>query len=134
MSLAAVYPDVLAAGITALAGRLAARDEGYAAGARVRSHAPGNDADVPLVQLGKDSDAVTYPIVSRATLRVSVWHRDAGSAHDLALLCQALLLSDAGPTIEAAQSLTGPIPGRDEQTGLDFATFTVAATVHARPL
>lgn len=134
MNIPATFPDVLAGAISVLSDALSARSEPYVQGVSVRSKAPADSSDVPVVQLGKDSDRVTYPIISRSTLRVTVWHSTEGNAADLASLCQGLILSHSGEVIEATTSLTGPIPGVDPNSGLDFATFTVAAITHATVL
>lgn len=131
MSVLVTYPDVQAAGITLLSDALAGRTEPYAQNVTVRSYSPYDSGDVPVVQVTKDSDSTTYPIISRSTLRITVWHESAADAHDLGSLCQGLLLAHDGSTIEATQSLTGPIPGVDRDLGLDYSTFTVAATMHA---
>jgi hypothetical protein len=65
---------------------------------------------------------------ARCTLRVTVWHKDGDQAHDLAQLCQGLLLIHSGPVIRGCRPATGPMPARDE-SGVDLSTLTVLANV-----
>jgi hypothetical protein len=125
-----VFPDVLAAAVVVLRDALAGRGEAYAASARVGTRKPGSGAAMPYVLVDKDADRVSYPVASRANIRVTAYHRSQEDATDLASLCQGLLLSYPGGVIEKTRTLTGPIPGHDNQANLDFATFSVAATVH----
>ncbi len=131
----AVYPDQVAAVLAVLGAELAARAEPYAAGAHLGTRVPTDRTTdlpgLPYVLVAKDSDTVTHPVISRATIRVTVWHDTAENATDLAQLCHGLLLAHTGPVVAAVAPLTGPIPAVDTVTALPLATFTVAATTRA---
>lgn len=123
----ATFGDAVAETSTALRDRLAGRDEPYAAGVKVGAHVPADGW--PFVQVAVDGTPnVVYPVVARSTVRVTVWHVDGDQAHDLAQLCQGLLLS--APTDRAAfVELTGPLRAVDDKTGVDLASFTVRASL-----
>jgi hypothetical protein len=129
-----VFGDVLAAAVGVLRAALAGRVEGYAAGATVGTLVPGDRSPetphLPYILVAKDSD-MPHPSMAnaRCTLRVTVWHRDAGSAGDLAMLCQGLLLVHSGPVIRGVRPGTGPLPARDPATDIDLSTLTVLANV-----
>lgn len=129
-----VFADVQAAGASVLRDALAGRTETYAAGAQVGTRVPGDRSPetphLPLVVVRKDSDD-PHPSManSRCTLRVTVWHTGADAAHDLAMLCQGLLLVHSGPVIRGARPGTGPLPAIDDTSGVDLSTFTVLANV-----
>ncbi|WP_432137653.1 hypothetical protein [Streptomyces sp. bgisy154] len=69
--------------------------------------------------------------MSRVLLRVTVWHEDADQAHDLAMLCQGLLVCHDGSVLSAIRPDGGPLPGTDPDSGVDLSTFTVRARVRA---
>ncbi|MEU7066888.1 hypothetical protein [Streptomyces sp. NPDC046161] len=76
---------------------------------------------------------------SRVPLRVTVWHEDADQAHDLAMLCQGLLLVHSGLVIRGVRPGTGPLAAVDEgaeraASGIDLSTFTVTANVKPQVL
>lgn len=129
-----VFADVQAAGATVLRTALAARPEPYAASVEVGTRVPGDRSPdtphLPYVLVRKDGDN-PHPSManSRCTLRVTIWHEDADQAHDLAMLCQALLLVHSGPVIRGARPGTGPIAALDPDSDVDLATFTVLANV-----
>ncbi|WP_251054067.1 hypothetical protein [Streptomyces sp. ISL-66] len=60
---------------------------------------------------------------------MTVWHKDADQAHDLAMLCQGLLLVHSGPVIRGVRPGTGPIAALDPDSEVDLSTFTVLANV-----
>lgn len=133
------FGDVQAAAATVLRAALAARDEPYTDGASVGTRVPGDRSpetpELPYVLVRKDSDLPHNSMAnSRCTLRVTVWHEDADQAHDLAMLCQALLLVHSGPVIRGSRPGTGPLAATDEPSGVDLATFTVLANVKPIPL
>ena len=139
-----VFPDAQAAGAEVLRAALAGRPEDFAAGARVGTLVPGDRSPetplLPYVLVRKDTD-LPHPSMatSRVTLRVTIWHEDADQAHDLAMLCQALLTVHSGPVIRGVRPATGPLPGIDntvEHAGsvLDLSTFTVLANVRPQLL
>ncbi|MFE6126808.1 hypothetical protein ACFQ6Q_00825 [Streptomyces sp. NPDC056437] len=139
-----VFGDVQAAGATVLREALAGRLEPYADGATVGTRVPGDRSPetplLPYVLVRKDSDLPHSSMAnSRCTLRVTVWHEDPDQAHDLAMLCQALLLVHSGPIIRGVRPGTGPIPAVDtgldrSASGIDLSTFTVLANVKPQPL
>jgi hypothetical protein len=128
-----VFGDVQAAAADALRTALGGRSEAYAAGAQVGTLVPGDRSPetphLPYVLVAKDTD-LPHPSMAnaRVTLRVTVWHMDADQAHDLAMLCQGLLLIHSGPVIRGCRPATGPLPARDE-SGVDLSTLTVTANV-----
>lgn len=84
---------------------------------------------MPYVLVRKDADFTRYPVNARCTLRVTVWHQDPDQAHDLAQLCQGLLLVHNGTILRSVRSATGPLPATDPDSGIDLSTFTVTANV-----
>jgi hypothetical protein len=134
-----VFGDVQASGAGALRAALSGRAEPFVAGVMVGTRVPGDRSPetphLPYVLVRKDAD-LPHPAManSRCTLRVTVWHADADQAHDLAMLCQALLLVHSGSVIRGARPATGPIPAVDDQSGVDLSTFTVIANVRPQPL
>lgn len=129
-----VFPDVQAAGADVLRDALASRPEDYAAGVTVGTQVPAlrspEDPMLPFVLVAKDSD-LPHPSManSRCTLRVSIWHVDADKAHDLAQLCQGLLLIHSGTVIRGVRPATGPLPAVDPDSGVALSTLTVLANI-----
>jgi hypothetical protein len=81
----------------------------------------------------KDGDSPHSSMAnSRVTLRVTVWHADDDQAHDLAMLCQGLLIVHSGPVIRGVRPGTGPIATVDDVSGYPLSTFTVLANVKPR--
>lgn len=134
-----VFPDAQAAGASILADALAGRPEAYATDVQVGTLVPGDRSPesphLPFVLVRKDADLPHSSMAnSRVTLRVTIWHEDADLAHDLAMLCQALLIVHSGRVIRGVRPGTGPIPAVDNTTeragsALDLSTFTVLANV-----
>jgi hypothetical protein len=128
-----VFGDAQAAAAGVLRTALVTRAEDYAAGAQVGTLVPGDRSPevprLPYVLVAKDTDT-PHPSMAnaRVTLRVTVWHKDGDQAHDLAQLCQGLLLVHSGPVIRGCRPATGPLPARDE-SGVDLSTLTVLANV-----
>lgn len=139
-----VFGDVQAAGASVLRAALAGRPEAFVDGVTVGTRVPGDRSPemprLPYVMVRKDADFPHSSMAnSRCTLRVTVWHEDADQAHDLAMLCQALLLVHSGPIIRGARPGTGPIAAVDEgaeraASGIDLSTFTVLANVKPQVL
>lgn len=139
-----VFGDVqaAAAGIlrTALTGRLEPYTTDVTVGTRVPGDRSPETPHLPYVMVRKDADFPHSSMANaRCTLRVTVWHEDADQAHDLAMLCQALLLVHSGPIIRGARPGTGPIAAVDEgaeraASGIDLSTFTVLANVKPQVL
>ncbi|WP_037637029.1 DUF3168 domain-containing protein [Streptomyces katrae] len=133
------FGDVQAAAAGVLRAALAARSEPYADGATVGTRVPGDRSPetpgLPYVLVRKDSDLPHNSMAnSRCTIRVTVWHEDADQAHDLAMLCQALLLVHSGPVIRGTRPGTGPLAATDDPSDVDLSTFTVLANVKPIPL
>ncbi|MFE9845773.1 hypothetical protein [Streptomyces goshikiensis] len=134
-----VFGDVQAAGATVLRAALAGRPEPYVDGVTVGTRVPGDRSPetphLPYVMVRKDGDFPHSSMANaRCTLRVTVWHEDADQAHDLAMLCQGLLLVHSGPVIRGVRPGTGPLSAVDEgadraASGIDLSTFTVLANV-----
>jgi hypothetical protein len=134
-----VFPDVQAAGATVLRDALAGRSDAFSQGVTVGTRVPGDRSPetphLPYVLVRKDSD-LPHPSManSRCTLRVTIWHEDPDQAHDLAMLCQGLLLVHAGPVIRGCRPATGPLPTVDTgvdraASAVDLSTFTLLANV-----
>jgi hypothetical protein len=139
-----VFGDVQSSGAGVLRAALAGRPEPHAAGVTVGTRVPDDRSPemplLPYVLVRKDSD-LPHPSManSRCTLRVTVWHEDPDQAHDLAMLCQALLLVHSGDVIRGVRPGTGPIAAVDtgldrSASGVDLSTFTVLANVKPQPL
>lgn len=134
-----VFGDVQSSGAEVLRAALAGRPEPHAASVTVGTRVPGDRSPetptLPYVLVRKDGD-LPHPSManSRCTLRVTVWHEDADQAHDLAMLCQALLLVHSGPVIRGVRPGTGPLPAVDDPSDIDLSTFTVLANVKPQPI
>ena len=134
-----VFGDVQAAGAGVLRTAGGDRGEPFAAGVTTGTRVPTirspEDERLPFVLVRKDTDA-PHPSMAnaRCTLRVTVWHVGADEAHDLAMLCQGLLLVHSGDIIRGCRPATGPLPAVDPDSGVDLSTFTVLANVKPQPL
>ncbi|MFC5144293.1 hypothetical protein [Streptomyces aureoversilis] len=129
-----VFPDAQSAAADILRQALAGRSEVFAAAVTVGTLVPGDRSPetprTPYVLVRKDSDLPHSSMANaRATLRITVWHADADQAHDLAQLCQGLLIVHSGPVIRGVRPGTGPLAAVDEASGFDLSTFTVLANV-----
>lgn len=90
---------------------------------------------MPYVLVRKDTDLPHSSMANaRVTLRCTVWHASADEAHDLAMLCQGLLLVHSGPVIRGVRPGTGPLPAVDPASGVELSTFTVLANVKPQVL
>lgn len=129
-----VFADVQSAGAAVLREALTARTEPYVAGVQVGTRVPADRStdtpQLPLVVVRKDTD-VPHPSMAnaRCTLRVTCWHQDPDQAHDLAMLCQGLLIVHSGPVIRGVRPGMGPLPAVDDESGVELSTFTVLANV-----
>lgn len=133
------FADAQAAGAEVLRVALTARPEPFAAGVTVGTRVPGDRTPetphLPYVLVRKDSDMPHSSMANaRVTFRVTVWHESADDAHDLAMLCQALLLVHSGHVIRGIRPATGPIAAVDPDSDIDLSTFTVLANVKPQPL
>lgn len=139
-----VFGDVQSSGAEVLRAALAGRPEQYAAGVTVGTMVPGDRSPesphLPYVLVRKDADFPHSSMANaRCTLRVTIWHEDPDQAHDLAMLCQGLLLVHSGPVIRGVRPATGPLPAVDSGpdrsgSGIDLSTFTVIANVKPQPI
>ncbi|MEU3507955.1 hypothetical protein ABZ733_08485 [Streptomyces longwoodensis] len=131
-----VFDDAQAAAAGVLRTALAGRGEPFAAGVEVGTRVPSTRVPEEVwryVMVRKDSD-IPHPSManSRVTLRVTCWHEDDDQAHDLAMLCQGLLLVHSGPVIRGVRPGTGPLPAVDDVSGAPLSTFTVLANIRPR--
>lgn len=130
---AVVFADAQRAVRDALRAALAARSEPSAQGVTVGVRVPSWHSDdapaIPYVVVRVDGNVRDARLNGRATVRVTVWHRDEGLALDLAALCEALLLgglaTDAG--IRSVGPVSSPIPSEDPDNGTPLAFFRVTA-------
>jgi len=81
----------------------------------------------PHVQVALDgTPIVEYPILFRSTIRVTCWHASTTTAKALAALCQAILCAHPGSVqVASVQPLTGVLPARDPDTGVQLASISV---------
>jgi len=67
-----------------------------------------------------------YPILDRATVRVTAWAYTTTAAKALVGLCEGLLLSHPGsPEVGSIQPLTGTLPAQDPATKAQLASISV---------
>ncbi|MCX4993852.1 hypothetical protein [Streptomyces longwoodensis] len=136
MKVLTVFDDAQAAAAGVLRTALAARGEPFATDVEVGTKVPTTRVPEQVwryVMVRKDSD-IPHPSManSRVTLRVTCWHEDDDQAHDLAMLCQGLLLVHSGPVIRGVRPGTGPLPAVDDVSGAPLSTFTVLANIRPR--
>lgn len=134
-----VFADAQAAGASVLRTVLAGRSEPFTAGVTVGTLVPGTRAPetphLPYVMVRKDTDTPHSSMANaRVTLRITVWHRNPDDAHDLAMLCQALLTVHSGPVLRNVRPATGPLAAVDPDSDVDLASCTVIANVRPRVL
>ncbi|WP_371579472.1 hypothetical protein [Streptomyces sp. NBC_01314] len=132
-----VFGDAQAAGATVLRDALAARVEAYAQDVTVGTKVPADRSPeldrLPYVMVRKDGDLPHSSMANaRVTLRVTIWHEDDDQAHDLAMLCQGLLIVHSGPVIRGVRPGTGPIAAVDHVSDNPLSTFTVLANIKPR--
>lgn len=87
-------------------------------------------SDGPVVLVADDSGPLSWPVMSRNVVRVTVFAEGKDPARNIALRC-AGYLHDNNPAGIAHISRSGSsiLEARDPQTGADMASFTVSATV-----
>lgn len=88
--------------------------------------------NLPYVLVADDGSAVQSMIAARHTLRVTVWHVDQDSAHDLAGQCLAVLLASSYGDLVACYPISAPLPAIDPDTDVDLSSFTVTAEMQGR--
>lgn len=81
----------------------------------------------PHVQVGWDGTPESiYPIMDRATVRVTAWASTTTAAKALVGLCEGLLLSHPGSVeVGSVQGLTGTLPAQDPATKAQLASISV---------
>lgn len=125
-----MFGDAQAAAANALRDLLAERTEPYTAGATVGTKVPGATApSLPYVLVRLDGTPSVTLANAVGALRVTVWHADDDQAHDLAQLCQGLLLAYSGPVIRGVRPGTGVQPATDPDTGTALASFTCSPNI-----
>ncbi|MGW4603731.1 hypothetical protein ACWENS_10720 [Streptomyces sp. NPDC004532] len=134
-----VFPDVQSTAAGVLRDALTAREEDYVEGVTVGTRVPGDRSPetprLPYVLVRLDATLPHGSMANaRCTLRVTVWHVDADRAHDLAQLCQGLLLVHDGTMLRSVRPATGPLPATDPGSQVDLSTFTVTANVRPNVL
>lgn len=139
-----VFDDAQSAAAAVLRAALAGRDEEFVDEVTVGTKVPADRSPelphLPYVMVRKDTDMPHSSMANaRVMLGVTVWHKTDDKAHDLAMLCQGLLLVHSGPIIRGCRPATGPLPGTDNgfqasASGIDLSTFTVIANVKPRVL
>lgn len=131
-----VFDDAQSAAAGVLRTALAGRSEAFATSAQVGTKVPTTrvpEAVFRYVMIRKDTDVPHSSMANaRVTLRVTVWHEDDDQAHDLAMLCQGLLIVHSGPVIRGVRPGTGPLAAIDDVSGAPISTFTVLANVRPR--
>ncbi|MGW4300427.1 hypothetical protein ACWEHT_11680 [Streptomyces sp. NPDC004646] len=131
-----VFGDAQSAGAAVLRTALAGRGEAFAAGVTVGTKVPTSRRPEDVfryVMVRKDQDEPHSSMANaRVLLRVTCWHEDDDQAHDLAMLCQGLLIVHSGDVIRGVRPATGPLPGVDDVSGAPLSTFTVIANVKPR--
>ena len=125
MKLLATVPDAERIVIDYLTAALAARSQDVTVGVNVPL--TWTAGTKPHVQVGWDgTPVVSYPVVARASVRVTCWHASTTTAKAMAALCEGLLLSHpGGPGVASVKSLTGVLPTRDPDTGAQLAMIAV---------
>lgn len=125
----AIPPDAERLVIDLLASLLAARGQDVTVGVNIpATWAAGTK---PHVQIALDGTPEgQYPILTRASVRVTCWHQSTTTAKALANLCMGLLLSYAGnPQVTSFLWLTGVLPTQDPVTKAQLAMIAVRANL-----
>lgn len=67
-----------------------------------------------------------YPVMDRATVRITAWAYTTTAAKALVGLCEGLLLSHSGSTeVGSIKPLTGTLPAQDPTTKAQLASISV---------
>lgn len=134
---AIVFPDPQRAVRDLIRVLLTGRAEPYATGATVSTRAPSGTDEAPVlpyVQVRSDGRYRDARLNGRATVRVTVWHRDEGLGESLAALIEGLLLAASSADVRGCGPLVGPIPTGDPDTGAPMSYFTITARLRPRQL
>lgn len=130
-----VLADPAPAVVDYLLTRFAGRDEPYLAGIDVGVWYPATSSPetpaLPFVQVAADGTPVLeWPVTGRATVRVTVWHKNPGPAAQTAALVLGLLAEHPGDDrLWAVHPLTGPLAAVDPNGGAHLSSLTVRASV-----
>jgi hypothetical protein len=126
-TLAVEFADAEVACVDYLTEQLTDRGETVTVGVGLRGS--WTKAAAPHVGVEVDGTLVRdYPIVGRATVRVTVWSSGNTTSKRLAGLCMALLLSHPGDDdLWSVSPLTGVLPARDPDNSAPIASITVRA-------
>lgn len=86
---------------------------------------------LPFVQVATDgTPGMDWPVTARATVRLTVWHRNPGPAAQAAALILGLLAEHPGDDrVWAVQPLTGPLAAVDPNGGAHLSSLTVRVSV-----
>ena len=124
-----VFPDAERVVVDYLTAALAERGEDATVGVNVPpSWTPGQNRHVQVAWDGTPS--LTYPAVSRATVRVTCWSSSPTASKSLVGLCQALLLTHpGGDGVGNVRELTGVLPAQDPDTKAQLASITVRVSL-----
>jgi len=134
VKLLAVPPDAERVTIDYLTAALAARSQDVTVGVGIPT--TWTTATKPHVQIALDgTPIVEYPILWRASVRITAWSSSTTTAKALAALCEALMCSHPGSaTVASVQSLTGVLPTRDPDTGAQLASVSVRVNLRGAVL
>lgn len=88
-------------------------------------------SDGPVVLVADDGGPLSWPVMSRNIVRVTVFAEGKDPARTIALRCAGYLHDNtpAGIAHIFRSGGTSILEARDSSTGADLASFTVAATV-----
>jgi hypothetical protein len=121
----AVPPDAERVSIDYLTAALAAR--GVAATVGVDIPTTWAAASTQHLQVALDgTPSLEYPILARATVRLTAWASTTTAAKSLVSLAQGLMCAHPGDaSVGSVQALTGVLPTRDPVSGAQLASVTV---------
>lgn len=128
-TLAVTFADAETACKDYLKAELAARAESATVGVGL----PGTWTTSSPTHVSVEMDGtplLTYPVVARATVRVTAWASSRTEAKRVVGLCMGLLLAHPGSDdLWSITPLTGVLPARDPDNGAPIASVTVRASV-----
>lgn len=76
-----------------------------------------------------------HPVAGHATIRLVARAHSTGRAKELAAIALGLLAAHpGGGGIASTRPFTGPLPGRDPDTGAELASATARVTVRSVPI
>ena len=121
----AVAPDAERLTIDYLVAALAARSVAATVGVDIpTTWAPTSTQHLQVALDGTPS--LEYPILARATVRLTAWASSTTAAKALVSLAQGLMCSHPGDvSVASVQALTGVLPTRDPDSGAQLASCTV---------